>query len=248
MQLTIVLVVVVVVVAVIVAQMMINNCFAEPVGLGECGINKDVNGTEGSYFTARFGIPNKIRIKDNDDNTTTAENGQGQRVKDCRYACQVIANHHGLTAGSSTLLYTRVTGSQLTPSDPNCTENCSAVVPSQMAFIFTEPTTFTIRHRFYILPILEGQNVNMEWNPFPESPGEDQPPQFGTFQITADGVCSLEEWVPVPTSTPSISPQPTTNPTTNPLDSSGSVFGSVMSPLWFTGLLVVLVVGGVAVW
>jgi hypothetical protein len=217
------------------AQMMmsdnVNNCFAEPVGLGECG---NVNGTEGTYFTARFGIPNKI---DNDDNntTTTAENG-GQRVIDCRYAWEVIVNE---VEGYYNFLYTTVTGSALTPSDPNCTENCSAVIPSLGGLVFIKPTTYTIRHRFYILPILEGQNVNMEWDPASQRPDLDLPPPFGTFQITADGVCSLEEWVP--TSTPSITPQPTTNP----LESSGSTFGSAMSPLssWSTGLLVALVVG-----
>jgi hypothetical protein len=240
------------------AQMMmndvVNNCFAEPVGLGECYIGMDENTTRSSYFlTARFGIPNKIENKnknnnDEDNTTTTAEENTGgkQRVKDCRYAWQVIANHHGLTAGSTSFFYTTVTGSQLTSSDPNCTENCSAVIPSQSGLIFTQPTTFTIRHRFYILPIFEGQNdVNMEWNPFPKSPGEDLPPQFGTFQIIADGVCSLERWEPIPTSTPSITPQPTT--TTNPLDSSGSTFGSTMS--WPTSpMMVALVVGVVAVW
>jgi hypothetical protein len=166
------------------------NCFAEPVGLGECIINKDVNGTEGTYFTARFGIPNKIddNKNNNDNNTTTAENGQGQRVKDCRYAWQVIANE---VEGKYTLLPTTVTGSKLTPSDPNCTVDCSAVIPSQGGLVFTEPTTMTIRHRFYILPILEGQNVNMEWDPFSQTSALDLPPPLSTFQITADGVCSL---------------------------------------------------------
>jgi hypothetical protein len=227
-------------------DVVVNNCFAEPVGLGECSIGMDLNSTQGSYFTARFGIPNKIKNKNNDDNTTTAEEdaeGGGQRVKDCRYAWQVIANE---VEGDYTFLYTTVTGSQLTPSDPNCTVDCSAVISSQPGFVFTEPSTMTIRHRFYILPILEGQNVNMKWNPFPQSPSLNLPPPFSTFQITAYGVCSLEEWEPMPTSTPSITPQPTTNP----LDSSGSAFGSAMSPSslsWSTGLMVALVFG-VAVW
>jgi hypothetical protein len=227
------------------AQMMMMsddvNCFAEPVGVGECSIGMDVNTTRSSYFlTARFGIPNHIDNNKNKNNTTTttAEENGGQRcVKDCRYAWQFIAN-------STSFFYTTVTGSQLTPSDPKCTENCSAVIPSQSGLIFTQPTTFTIRHRFYILPIFEGQDVDMEWNPFPKSPSENLPPQFGTFQITADGVCSLERWEPVPTSTPSITPQPTTR--TIPLDSSGRTFGSTMS--WPTSLMIALVVGIVAAW
>jgi hypothetical protein len=208
----------------------VNHCYAEPVGLGECSIGKDLD-TNGTYFTARFGIPNKI--DDDNNNTTTAEDG-GQRVIDCRYAWQVIANE---VEGEYYFLYTTVTGSALTPSVPNCTENCSAIIPSDMGWIFFKPTTFTIRHRFYILPILEGQNVNMEWDPTSPRPDLDLPPPFSTFQITADGVCTLEEWVPVPTPTLPSTPSVT----------FGSAMSSLSSSLWPTGLMVTLVFG-VAVW
>jgi hypothetical protein len=228
------------------AQMMmsdddVNNCFIEPVGL-ECNIGS------GSYFTARFGIPNKIddnnKNKNDDDNNMTtaeqedAEGGGGQRDIDCRYAWQVVVND---TGSGFFFISTTVTGSALTPSDPNCTVNCSAVLSSKNGLVFSssEPTIMVIHHRLYILPILEGQNVSMEWDPIPPASTRlmNLPPPFRTLQVTADGVCSLEP------------PQTTTNP----LASSGSsTFGSAMSllssSLSSTGLMMVALVVGGAVW
>jgi hypothetical protein len=144
----------------------------------------------------------------------------------------VLANHHGMTAGATTYFYTRLDSRELTASDPNCTDDCSAVVSSQEGILFTEPTTFTLRHRFYMLPILEGQEeddaATMEWNPFPMSPSENQPPKSGTLQVTADG-CTYDEWDPVPTSTPSLTPPPTSAP----LDSSsGAGVATTTASCW----------------
>jgi hypothetical protein len=190
------------------------DCFAEPVGIGEeCGLN--INGTAArpvTFFTARFGIPTNIKKSGN--GTTIAGDSGVPRVKYCRYAWQVIQNVQGSLSGLTFFAYTTLDSSELTASDPNCTYNCSAVVSSQDATIFTLPTTFTLRHRFYMLPILEGQEeddaATMEWNPFPMNPSENQPPKSGTLQVTADG-CTYDDWDPVPTSTPSLTPPPTSS-------------------------------------
>jgi hypothetical protein len=190
-----------------------SHCFAEPVGIGACGL--DTNATAEppnvTYFTARFGIPTNKKS----GNGTTAVGDSGvPRVKYCRYAWQVIQNDQGSLSGLTFFAYTWLDSSDLTASDPNCTDNCSAVISSQSGMVFTLPKTLTICHRFYMLPILEGQEkseaATMEWNPFPMDPSEDQPPKSGTLQVTADG-CTYDEWDPVPTSTPSSTPPPTSS-------------------------------------
>jgi hypothetical protein len=195
-----------------------SNCFAEPIGMGECGL--DSNATEeptnATYFTARFGIPT-TNNKKNGNGTSTTTAGGGPRVKYCLYGWQVIENaQDGFT---TSFIYTTLNSSELTASDPNCTDDCSAVVSSHGGHIKTEPSISTIRHRFYMLQILEGQEedeaATRDWNPFPNHPGENQPPKYGTLQVTADG-CTFDVWDPVPTSTPSLSPPPTSPPSLPP--------------------------------
>jgi hypothetical protein len=203
------------------SSMVSSNCFAEPVGIGECGLdstNATAEPTNATYYTARFGIP--TNNKKNGNSTTTAAADGVPQVKYCRYAWQVIKNDQGF--GTTSFGYSTLDSNALTASDPDCTDDCSAVVSSHFGTIFTEPTTVTIRHRFYVLPILEGQEkddaATMDWNPFPKNPSENQPPKSGTLHITADG-CTYDEWDPVPTSTPSISPPPTSPPSPPPTTS-----------------------------
>jgi hypothetical protein len=198
-----------------------SNCFAEPIGIGmgECGLdssNVTEEPTNATYFTARFGIPTNNKKNGNGTTSTTAAGGE-PRVKYCLYGWQVIEN--APEGGFTSFIYTTLNSSELTASDPNCTDNCSAVVSSHGGNIYTEPSISTIRHRFYMLRILEGQEedeaATIDWHPFPKNPGENQPPKYGTLQVTADG-CTFDVWDPVPTSTPSLSPSPTSPPSLSP--------------------------------
>jgi hypothetical protein len=210
-----------------------SNCFAEPIGMGECGLDSNATAepTNATYFTARFGIPTNNKKNSNGTSTTAA--GGEPRVKYCLYGWQVIENEEGFTS----FIYTTLNSSELAASDPNCTDNCSAVVSSHGGNIYTEPSISTIRHRFYMLRILEGQEedeaATRDWNPFPKNPGENQPPKYGTLQVTADG-CTFDVWDPVPTSTPSLSPSPTSPPSlspTSPLVSPPPPTSPPVSPL-----------------
>jgi hypothetical protein len=221
------------------------NCFAEPIGIGECRLNPNATAADptaiATYFTARFGIPNNKNKNGNGTTTAAGDSGAVPRVKYCLYGWQVIENEPGSLPGVTSYLYSKLNSSELTASDPNCTNDCSAVVSSQMGMIFTEPTTSTIRHRFYTLVVLEGEEeddaatITDNWNPFPMNPSENLPPKSGTLRVTADG-CTYDEWDPVPTSTPTITPAPTSDPPPPPpLDSSnGGGVATTVCWMWLT--------------
>jgi hypothetical protein len=207
-----------------------SNCFAEPFGIGECGglpINATAEPTVATYFKALFGIP--TNNKENGNGTTAAAGDSGvPRVKYCLYGWQV-----NLSNGNSSGYQKILDSSELTASDPDCTNDCSAVVSMQMGMIVTEPTNLTIHHRFYTLPILEGQAAPMVLDPFPNPIGNQ--PKFGTLQVTADG-CTFDLRDPVPTATPSRTPSPSNPPSTPPLN-SGSGGGVATTPqcwMWLT--------------